>query len=167
MGVSLDLVCFFRAIATVLFLASLLRNLEDRPSLKTRLSIEVPKRKCDIRLLYKTFPIKWKSSRFCSLWLASLRSAIELFELFFWPFLAGFLSTREDNCSSMTAPLISPREHVIIISSIFFAGRSDKSSWKCWSTIACRAFIINVGATGLKLHKFSHAALWPVVGSLT
>ena len=41
----------------------------------------------------------------------------------------------------------------MIISSIFLVGRSDGLSWKCWLAIACSAFIINVGATGLKLLK--------------
>lgn len=57
----------------------------------------------------------------------------------------------------MTAPLISPREHVMIISSVFLVGRSDGLSWKYWLTIACSAFIINVGATGLKLREFSYS----------
>ena len=125
-------------------------------------STEASARRYDTRLLYMTFPIKWKSAKLCSLWLASLRSAVELFGPFFLPFLGGLFSIREDSCSSMTAPLISPREHVTIISSVFLAGRSDGLSRKCWLTISCRALIINVGATGLKLHEFSHTNLWIV-----
>lgn len=126
MGVSLDSECFVQAIVTVLSPASLLRNSEDRPSLEICIfNTEVSNRRCDTRLLYMTFPIKWKSAKLCSLWLASLRSTVELFESLFFPFFAGFLSTREDNCSSMTAPLISPCEHVTIISSVFLVGRSD------------------------------------------
>lgn len=120
------------------------------------LSTEVPNGKCDPRLLYRTFPIKWNRARLCSLWLASLRNATELLESFFLPFLVGFLSTREDNCNSITAPLMSPREHVTIISSIFLVGWSDGVSRKCWLAIACSALIINVVATGLKLYEFSY-----------
>lgn len=87
--------------------------------------IGVPRGKRDARLLYMTFPIKWKSAKLCSLWLTSLSSVIELSESRFLLFLIGFLLIREDNCSSMTAPLISPCEHVVIISSVFLVGRSD------------------------------------------
>lgn len=121
-------------------------------------SIGAPDEAYDVRLLYRTFPIKWNRAKLCSLWLASLRNAAASLDPPFFPLLVGFLLTREDNCSSITAPLISPREHVMIISSIFLVGRSDGLSRKCWFTILCSALIINVGATGLKLHEFSYPA---------
>lgn len=109
----------------------------------------------DIRLLYRTFPSKWNNAKLCSLWLANLRSATESFEPLFLPFLAGLVA-REDSCSSIIAPLMSPREHVTIMSSTFFVRQCEGLPWKCLSAIACKTFIINVGATGLKLQEFGY-----------
>lgn len=116
------------------------------------------KGECGIRLLYRTFPSRWNNAKCCSLWLTDLRSATEPFESPFFLPLTGFLSEREKSWSSIIAPLISPREHVTIMSSTFLVGRNDELSRKCWLTMTCKAFIINVGATGLKLHKINHFA---------
>lgn len=66
MGVSLGSEWFAQAVAAVLAPASLLRNLGGRPSLQTRISVLKLQITYDIRLLYRTFPIKWNRAKLCS-----------------------------------------------------------------------------------------------------